>query len=158
MWNLPVNVRQEKFGVDKDMVWSISTQSFFHFPLSPITDTSKSSYSWGFQGWWQVVCNLSPHLSPITYHHQLLTHGALSAAYLLQFVSLPETKEFPVEKQSVSHRETIRFTPENFFVSNRETFLFQNRDETIRLKPASLLLYILQEKGSRRRIRHKKRN
>ena len=57
---------------------------------------------------------------------------------------------FLTEKRSVSHRETIPFHTGKLFVSNR--------DETIRLKPASLLLYILQEKGSRRRIRHKKRN
>ena len=60
-------------------------------------------------------------------------------------------------KYCVSHRETIRFTPGNFLFQTGKLFV-SNRDETIRLKPASLLLYILQEKGSRRRIRHKKRN
>ncbi|KAA3952906.1 hypothetical protein GA421_18775 [Bacteroides xylanisolvens] len=60
-------------------------------------------------------------------------------------------------KLFVSHRETKCFTPRNHSFHTGKLFV-SNRDETIRLKPASLLLYILQEKGSRRRIRHKKRN
>ncbi|KAB6145470.1 hypothetical protein GAZ38_16000 [Bacteroides xylanisolvens] len=60
-------------------------------------------------------------------------------------------------KLFVSHRETKCFTPGNHSFHTGKLFV-SHRDETIRLKPASLLLYILQEKGSRRRIRHKKRN